>query len=195
VKDGFAMVSMQPRALALVGMPGAGKTLCAKELQQRGFFQFRFGQIVVDEVERRGWEVSEHNERIVREELRANEGMNAIAQRALPHLKPALEKHNSIVIDGLYGFGEYKLLNAELGAAMVVLAITCDRHTRYARLAQRDVRPLTSLEAQSRDFREIENLEKGGPIAIADYTLINNGTPAALILQLDTLLGQLNLRP
>ena len=43
-------ITEMPRALALVGMPGAGKTLCAHHLERRGFFQFRFGGIVVDEV-------------------------------------------------------------------------------------------------------------------------------------------------
>jgi len=36
----------------------------------------------------------------VREEFRANEGMDAIARRALPILKAALERQNCIVIDG-----------------------------------------------------------------------------------------------
>jgi dephospho-CoA kinase len=112
-----------PRALALVGMPGAGKTLCARHLEMRGYFQYRFGSIVVDEVVRRGWPIKPENERIVREEIRANEGMDAIARRALPHLKMALTEHNSVVIDGLYGFSEYKMLRQELGADMVVVAI------------------------------------------------------------------------
>ena len=43
------MIDELPRALALVGMPGAGKTLCAKHLEAQGYFQFRFGGIVVNE--------------------------------------------------------------------------------------------------------------------------------------------------
>ncbi|MGV2436285.1 MAG UNVERIFIED_CONTAM: hypothetical protein LVT10_16525 [Anaerolineae bacterium] len=67
------------------------------------------------------------------------------------------------------------MLNAQLGASMVVLCVTCDRALRYARLTERSERPLTVEEAIERDFREIDHLEKGGPIAIADYTLLNNG--------------------
>ncbi len=164
-----------PRALALVGMPGSGKTLCAMHLKSRGFAHFRFGGIVEDEVRRRGLVVNPANEREVREDLRAHEGMNAIAIRALPHLKAALVSHRCLVIDGLYGFGEYKLLHAELGASMVVVAIVSSRHLRYQRLAQRADRPLSPEEAEARDEREIDTLEKGGPIAIADYTLVNDG--------------------
>lgn len=185
----------QPCALALVGMPGSGKTLCAHHLKARGFAHFRFGGIVVDEVRRRGLAVNPKNEQLVREELRANEGMNAIAQRALPHLKQALAQHPNLVIDGLYGFGEYRLLREALGATLIVVAIVSDRHLRYQRLAQRPERPLTRDEAESRDFREIETLEKGGPIAIADYTLLNDGESDDLLRALDTLTDRLGIYP
>ncbi len=71
-------ITEMPRALALVGMPGAGKTLCARHLEMRGFFQFRFGKIVVDEVLRRGLVINPENERIVREEFRNKEGFGGI---------------------------------------------------------------------------------------------------------------------
>ncbi|GAB4310927.1 MAG: hypothetical protein Kow00117_04280 [Phototrophicales bacterium] len=185
----------QPTALALVGMPGAGKTLCAKYLEERGFFQFRFGGIVTDEVRRRGQQITPENERVVREEFRRNEGMDAIARRAMPYLKQAQKTHPYIVIDGLYSFSEYKTLQAELGAEMVVVAIVCSRELRYQRLAQRADRPLTPQEAEQRDYQEIETLEKGGPIAIADYTLLNDGEPDELLAQLQALLDKLNFVP
>jgi dephospho-CoA kinase len=188
-------ITEMPRALALVGMPGAGKTLCARHLEMRGFFQFRFGSIVVDEVLRRGLVINPENERIVREEFRNNEGMAAIALRALPHLKSAFDSHTSIIIDGLYSFSEYKILSPELGASMVVVAIVSSRALRYQRLANREDRPLTAQEAETRDYQEIERLEKGGPIAIADYTLLNNGEPDALLKSLDALVDSLGLRP
>jgi dephospho-CoA kinase len=184
-----------PRALALVGMPGAGKTLCAQHLEARGFAHFRFGSIVVNEVIRRGLPVTPDNEQAVREEIRGNEGMNAIAQRALPHLRAALAQHPCLVIDGLYGFGEYRLLRDHLGVGMVVVAVVSARHLRYQRLAARPERPLTAAEAEERDFREIDKLEKGGPIAIADYTLLNNGDPHELLRALDALTDSLGLHP
>lgn len=189
-------MSQQPaRALALVGMPGAGKTLCAKHLERQGFFQFRFGSIITDEVTRRGWEINPDNERIVREEFRANEGMDAIAKRALPLLQEALTSHDCIVIDGLYSFSEYKLLQPAFDGQLIVVAITCSRHVRYERLTQRKERPLTREEAIRRDILEIENLEKGGPIAIADYTLLNNSDAGSILAQLDGLLTEINFQP
>jgi dephospho-CoA kinase len=183
------------RTLALVGMPGAGKTLCAQHLAARGFFQFRFGGIVEDEVKRRGLPVTPENERLVREEFRAQEGMDAIAKRALPHLRSGMQAHQTLIIDGLYSFSEYRLLRRELGEDMVVVAIVAARGLRYARLAARPIRPLTAHEAEQRDWQEIERLEKGGPIAIADYTLINDGSTEDLLNELDQLLAVLGLQP
>jgi dephospho-CoA kinase len=182
------------RAIALVGMAGSGKSICCEHLEKRGFYKFRFGQIIVDEVGRRGMPLTPENERTVRENLRAS-SINAIAELALPYLNQALQTHNTIVIDGLYGFGEYKLLNQQLNARMVVVAVACDKIQRYERLAQRPVRPLTPQQAAVRDYAEIEYLEKGGPIAIADYTLLNNAAPEDLLRDLDTLLASLALNP
>lgn len=182
-----------PRTLALVGMPGAGKTLCAKHLESCGYYQFRFGGIVTDEVERRGWEINPENERIVRMELREAEGMDVMAKRALPQLNEALQEHETIVIDGLYSFSEYKTLRTAFHERMIVVAITAPRHLRYERLATRPDRPLTAQQAQRRDWQEIETMEKGGPIAIADYTLVNDGSSEDLLQALDTLLVTLGI--
>jgi len=187
--------SRRPRCLALVGMAGSGKTLCALHLQQRGFYQFRFGGIVVDEVVRRGLEITPQNERTIREEFRNQEGMDAIAKRALPHLHAAAAQHNTIIIDGLYSFSEYKTLMQAFGGDLILVAIVAERALRYARLNQRPERPLSAQEAEQRDWLEIERIEKGGPIAIADYTLLNNDSPEHLLRELDALLERLTLHP
>lgn len=176
-------------------MPGAGKSLCARHLEVKGYFQYRFGSIVVDEVARRGLPLTPDNERVVREEFRTNEGMDAIARRALPILKAALDRQNCIVIDGLYSWSEYKTLHADLSGELIVVAIVSERGLRYGRLGQRIERPLTAAEAQRRDYLEIENLEKGGPIALADYTLLNNTTTDALLASLDALIERLDFHP
>ena len=47
---------------------------------------------------------------------------------------------------------------------------------RYKRIGSRSERPLTQEETVTRDWAEIENLEKGGPIAMADYFIVNCGS-------------------
>ena len=53
------------------------------------------------------------------------------------------------------------------------MAVWSSPKTRSTRLAVRRIRPLTNQEATERDKTEIENINKGGPIALADYTIIN----------------------
>jgi dephospho-CoA kinase len=53
------------------------------------------------------------------------------------------------------------------------------------------VRPLTNQEAAGRDRTEIENTNKGGPIALADYTIINESSLPDLKKQANKLLASL----
>lgn len=75
------------------------------------------------------------------------------------------------------------------------MAVISERRVRYDRLARRKERPLSEDEAESRDYAEIEKLEKGGPIAIADFVLVNNGKRKKLIKKLDRLIEKLDFEP
>ena len=74
------------------------------------------------------------------------------------------------------------------------IAIIAPRSLRYQRLAQRPERPLSPEEAETRDWQEIEALEKGGPIAIADYSLANDTSAEDLLKALDSLLAKLGVK-
>ena len=47
-------------------------------------------------------------------------------------------------------------------------------------LGKREERPFTLKEIQERDYTEVENIEKGGPIAMADYYILNDGSVAEM---------------
>ncbi len=160
--------------LALVGMPGSGKSTAAEYFKARGWAVLRFGQFTIDEINRRGQVIDERNERFVREEFRRLHGPAAYAMMALPKIEE-MTKESDLIIDGLYSWSEYKLLREALGERLVILAITAARKIRHTRLLDRVERPLTKEEVERRDYSEIENLEKGGPIAIADCTIVNDG--------------------
>jgi dephospho-CoA kinase len=177
-------------AIFLVGMCGSGKSMVAGCLREKGWAAMRFGQITIDELEARGLPISPENERTVREEIRAADGMDVYARRFLPRIKTALES-GPTVIDGLYSWSEYKYLREQLGTEMLVVAVLCARPVRYGRVGQRQERPLTAEEAENRDIAEIEKLEKGGPIAMADQILLNNGSLEDLEISVDQLLGGL----
>ncbi len=174
--------------LVIVGMAGSGKSSVARHLVTKGWSVIRFGGITMREVESRNMSINEANEKAVREELRATHGMEAYAKLSLPEIVDSLAA-GPTVIDGLYSWSEYKFLKQHLGDRMKVLAIVTTRSLRYARLSQRPDRPLTLEEAESRDFAEIENVEKGGPIAMADHVILNDGTPDDLFRALGTFLS------
>jgi dephospho-CoA kinase len=165
---------MANKVVALVGMCGAGKSVVTEWFKERGYAPVHFGDATMEEMARRGLETNEVNEKIVREELRAAHGMAAYAIVNLPRIEKALVAGH-VVLDGLYSWSEYKILNEKFADALQVLAIFTPRDLRYKRLAEREIRPLTQEQSRSRDHSEIENIEKGGPIAMADYTVVNDG--------------------
>lgn len=178
------------RILAIVGMPGSGKSVVASYLKDNGFPIIRFGEIIIREVEKRGLPITPQNEQIVREEIRRNQGMDVCAQIALPLIKAKLLDHRLVIIDGLYSFSEYKTLKEEFNEELLVVATFTPKSLRYERLTLRQERPLTLKEAERRDFMEIEKIEKGGPIAMADLTIINDGSQYQLRRKLDKVLAE-----
>lgn len=172
------------KVIALVGMCGTGKSVVSDFFEVRGFASIYFGGVTLEQVRQRGLEVNEKNEKIVREELRKELGMGAYAVLNLPKIKEGLEEGN-VIVDGLYSWSEYKILKDEFGDDLVVVAVVSPRQARYDRLARREARPLTNEEAKARDYAEIENLEKGGPIAMADHFLLNDGSVEDLVANLE----------
>ncbi len=99
-------------------------------------------------------------------------------------------KTNNIVIDALYSWSEYLYLKKYLENDLLIICIVLDKQFRYQRLASRSDRYLTPEEALMRDIRGIETIEKGGPIAFADYYILNNGSKKELFYRLDQLIEE-----
>jgi len=183
-------VSEKKKVVAVVGMAGSGKTEVAHVFEGHGFARVRFGDVTDTEVKKRGLALNEKNERCVRELLRKEHGMAAYAKLNLPRIDAARKK-SDVVVDGLYSWEEYILLKDRYGADFTVIAVWASPATRYARLGSRGERPLTQKEAASRDRSEIENTGKGGPIAMADYTISNESSLPDLEEQVNEVLARL----
>lgn len=184
-----------PSIIAIVGLPGAGKSEVANYFVQHGFAYVRFGQITLDEVKRRGLAPTEANERQIREALRQEHGMAAFAKLNMPTIDELRSQGKSVLIDGLYSWSEYKLLKEKYGQNLTVMAVYAPPETRYARLSNRQsrhnddqnlkYRSFSREEAEARDYAQIENIEQAGPIAMADFTIMNIGDLEELKKTLD----------
>lgn len=161
------------KIVAIVGMCGSGKSIASDYYESKGYKKVYFGGVVMDEIKNMGLDVTPENEKFVRNKLRDDYGMAAMAIKSLPKIDEYF-KNDNVVLDGLYSWDELVVLK-EKYPELVVIAIVVDKKIRYNRLSVRDVRPFSNDDAKKRDLNEIENMAKGGPIAYADYYILNNG--------------------
>lgn len=174
------------KIIAFVGLTGSGKSSAADYLTSKNYPKVYFGGIVLDAMTEAGLEHTQENERPFREELRLKEGNDFVVDRIVKQLRGLIDAgQRRIVADGIYTWTEYKVMKREFPGELTVVAIVAPKRLRHRRLTQRPVRPLTQNEANLRDWAEIENLEKGGPIAIADSYIINDGNLDKLYADID----------
>ena len=178
----------QPHAkiIALVGLAGSGKSSAVKYLTEKGFPKIYFGGVIYKAMDEAGIEKTWDNQQKFREEIRRREGKDFVIKRVIKNIHDLINAgQNKIVLDGLYTWSEYKFLKHEFPGQVVVIAIVTPKHLRYQRMIKRAERPMQPHEVDQRDWSEIENLEKGGPIAIADYFIINDGSLEQLHQKID----------
>ena len=180
------------KILAFVGLTGSGKSTAVENFTSKGFPKVYFGGVILDAMKEAGIEHTEENERKFREKYREKNGKDAVAKKIVEQIHNLADAgQHRIIADGIYTWTEYKILKSEFPGELLVVATVAPRRLRYRRLSQREVRPLTSSEAYARDTAEIENLEKGGPIAIADHYVYNDGSVKKFDEQLDALAAEL----
>ncbi len=192
--NNFDMTNNTPLILTFVGMPGAGKDTCVHYVSEKYHLpDIYFGGMVYDEVKRRGLDIVK-DETSVREDMRAQEGPAVLAKRVAQKIHQYRQAgQNQVVLNGLYSWSEYKYLAQEFGDEFITIAVTAPRKVRWQRVVERkDARRTYTLEQiKNREIAEIEKLEKGGPIAYADYTLANTTDAESLYRNLDTLIKSL----
>lgn len=180
------MTQPYAKIIALVGLAGSGKSSAVEYLTEKGFPKIYFGGVIYKAMDEAGIEKTWDNQQQFREEIRRREGKDFVIKRVIKNIHDLINAgQNKIVLDGLYTWSEYKLLKHEFPGQVVVIAIVTPKYLRYQRMAKRIERPMQPHEVDQRDWSEIENLEKGGPIAIADYFIINDGNLEQLHQKID----------
>lgn len=187
------------KVLAFVGMPGSGKGTCTTYLSDTYHFPvIHFGNMVYEEVGRRGLD-NVADEKMVREDMRAMEGPSVLAKHAARRVEEFFSEGSDVVVlDGLYSWTEYKYLSRKYGFNLILIATAASKEVRHQRILNRIDTHRKYTDVQQiidREIAEIENLEKGGPIAYADYTIVNNSSKDFLLQDLEILLRQHKILP
>lgn len=161
------------KIVAVVGMAGSGKTTVCQFFKEKGMPVLRFGKETDIGLRELGLPINEENEKWYREKLRKELGMAAYAIKIRPRIERKIDGGEMVALDGLYSWEEYIYLKKHF-ENLILLAVYTPPEKRYKRLAGRKVRKLEKEKAKRRDIAEIENLNKGGPIAFCDILVVND---------------------
>ena len=164
---------MRKKLILLTGMPGSGKSIVVEIAKELGIEVLSMGDIVREEVAKRGLEPTSANMLRIAKELRITYGPDAIAKLLINRLKKI--ESRLVLIDGVRNLQEVRVFR-DYGDC-VILAIHSSPKTRYERLRKRGRPddPKNWNEFTYRDSVELE-LGIGNVIALADYVIVNEGS-------------------
>ncbi len=161
------------KIVAIVGLPGAGKSEAACYFKQKKIPVVSFGQIINELVEKKGLSHTEENHQKIRTEIRKKYGMDAMAILNEDKIKKALEKNVIVIIDGLRSWEEYLYLRKKFkNLEIYLVTIYADKQLRWQRLSQRKDR--NKLYGEKRDIDELIEINMAPTIAYADFLIKNN---------------------
>ncbi|MBI4004785.1 nucleoside monophosphate kinase [Candidatus Roizmanbacteria bacterium] len=159
--------------IAIVGLPGSGKTEAAHFFKRQGLPVISFGKILNDMINEMQLSQTEENHKKLREEIRIKHGKEAFAILNKDKIAEALNSNAIIVIDGMRSWEEYQyLINSFPQVNKYILALYADKEIRYKRISRRKDR--SKLYGQDRDINELFGTNMGPTIAYADFLIKNN---------------------
>jgi len=174
------------KILAFVGLTGSGKSTAVEHFTSLGFPKVYFGGIIYEAMAAAGIAKGEENEKTFRVQIREKEGSDFVVKRIIDQITHLADSgQRRIIADGIYTWDEYKAMKHAFPGELKVIAITAPKHLRYGWLESRSDRPQSPEISAQRDYNEIETMQKGGPIAIADYFVSNNENVEHFFKQLD----------
>lgn len=180
------------KVIGFTGMPGAGKSEAVAVAQQRGVPVVRMGDLVWEEVERRGLPRSAEHVGPVANAMRQEQGADVWARRTVDVVRRLHGDAAVVLVDGIRSMQEVDHLRAELGADFVLVAIHTDQAERFERMTRRARAddPAAATGHQARDQREME-WGIARTIALADEMVVNDGDLGSFHQEVAALLDEL----
>lgn len=123
------------KVIAFVGMPGAGKSVASDVARSMGLPVIIMGDVLREEVKNRGLAPTDENVGGVANQLRKDEGMDAIAKRCIPKIQALGTR--VVVIDGIRGIAEVETFRKAFGENFALVKIDAPFELRLDRLRKR----------------------------------------------------------
>ena len=157
------------KVIAFAGMPCSGKSEAVQIAGEMDIPVIRMGDMVWDEVKKRGLTLDEKNVGAIADQMRKSKGMDIWAKRTLS--KISKEKTDQIIIDGIRNIEEIDTFKKNLGKDFLIIAITASDKTRNKRFITRG-REDDSLNVQDLKDRDKRELSWGLGTVIASADII-----------------------
>jgi|Deesub1362A_J573_1020465.scaffolds.fasta_scaffold00089_27 dephospho-CoA kinase len=163
------------KLIAFVGKPLAGKSEASRIAKEIGLTVINMGDVVREEVKRRGLEMKDKIVGKVATELREREGKDVIAKRCIEKVR-RISGENVLVIDGIRSIYEVERFKKEFGEDFILISIKSPLEIRFerAKRRQREDDVSTIEELKERDRREL-SWGMGEAIAMANLVIDNTG--------------------
>lgn len=181
--------------IGITGTLGAGKgTIVDYLIQQRQFVHFSVRNYLIEEAKRRNMPINRDTFVVLANSLRATHSPSFITDELY---KQALETGKNAIIESVRTPGEIESLRKN--SNFILFAVDADPKIRYERIVTRNsetdhVSFDTFIENEQREMKSDDpnkqNLSKC--MAMADYTLQNNGDFEALYRQIDNIIKKIN---
>ena len=180
--------------IGITGTDGAGKGEVVKYLtEQHNFIHYSARALITEAVKDRGLEPSRKNFRLTANDLRRQHGNDFIVKETFK--KIVAEGAMNAVIESIRTTAETETLKKEGG---ILIAVDADQALRYRRIKKRQSESDHISLAEFKQQEELEmndpdpnGMQKAAVMAVADHTIINDGTLATLHKKIEQTLKQL----
>ena len=178
------------KVVAIVGMPGSGKSEALKAIEKSGVPVFNMGDVVTRiEPEKRGIkQIDEYKENEIRRDIRKKFGPAAIAVV----IAEEIEKMDTdiVAIGGLHSFPELEYFRKKFNDFHII-SIEASKETRFKRLLKREYRALDKEAFEHREKKYSEDFDIAEIMEKAEYKIDNERSLEELQKQIDEILNKI----